>query len=568
MENRLVTNREKRVCGSRLAFAVAACSLLFSASSLSGIIQQTVDFSTSGQPIWGGEPSPEFSAILAETVVGADGFGLNAVTDLGPLGDYGVEATITAGVEVGFQASLRDFQSGEIDVSYPVNVRLELPDEISPGETFTISSTYSVAPTASFESTVEDSKLDLGAAGKLLAELRLRACIIDCFVDSTDPSSPLFFDQEVDLGSFDLITQTKDETTINVPGFSDPVIAGSGIDIDPSQDITIDPVDAALDIAISEVTNISGKIQAADLSQTGSDLVGGLLSGTITDVFTDITVDLDSFFSPPAPPLGLGPFTVSGVTLGADIFDADFITKLIAQQTLAFEGTPTVSLDLGTLGTVSMALGDSVDITVPTDFSGDLQINPTFSLDNTLTNTSTVAAAQQTDISFGRLIAGFPEIQVTPDLPSIVIPGTSGFCLVRNIFNGSCSVFIPGTPAITVFPGADGLSVGPFDFNEAIFEESITDSIIDTTIAGVPISVDSCEAAGNACNALPLLSEDGARTSEVFSDTLSLAFASLTGSAFAVRVSGASSVPVSMPLLLMLLGMLMLGWINRPSRLA
>ena len=552
-----------------LGATLLAGSLLASASALAGVFAQQVNFSTSGQPIWGSAPAPEFSEVLADTLLGANNVGANLVADLGLLGKYGVEATLTAGLRAGFQTTLRDFHIGEIDVDYPVNVEFDLPNKVVPGQSFTISSSFTVDPSAFFETTVDASKLDLGATGALEAELRLRACILTCFVDSTDPASALYFNEDFDLGAFDLITQTKDETIINIdiPGYGKPTIAGPGIDIDPAQDVTIDPLDAAFDIAVSEVTNISGKIQSADLSQVGDELAGNVLSGTITDVFTDITVDLDSFFSPPAPPLGLGPFTVNNVTLGADVFDADLITKLIAQQTLSFQGMPSVSLDLGALGTHVMALGDAVDINVPKSFTGDLTVTPTFFLDNELSNSSIVAAAQETKIAFGRLIANFPEFQVTPDIPPVVIPATSGFCLVPKLFGG-CAVFVPGTPEITVVPGIDGISVGPFGFNDAVFEESITDSIIDTTIGGVPLSVDTCDVAGNACEFLPLLSTDGARSSGLFTDSLSLAFDSLVGQAFAIQLASAPAVPVPGTGLLLLAGVLMLGWSGGAARSA
>jgi hypothetical protein len=541
--------------------------------ALAGTIDTQLGFSAANQPIWSGN-APQSDQVLAETFLGANGFGLpNLVANFGPLGQFGAEANITAGVNVGFLTTLRDFHLGTINVQFPVEVSLSFPTEVAPGQPFSIASSYTVAPGAAFQSSVTDSKLDLGAKAALVAELRMRACIVTCFVDSTDPSSPFHLNENFNLGSFALITQTKDNTVINIdipdlgqgPALSGkPTIPGPGINIDPTQDILANPSDALLDIAIAEVTNVSGKVGVPNLSQTGSFAGGNIVSGTKTDVFTDVAVDLDSFLSPPAPPLGFGPVTIGGVTLGADIFDASLITKLIAQQQLAFEGTPIITLDLGVLGTHTFAAGDTLDLTFPTGVS-ELDVTPTFTLANTLTNRSIVAAAQQTDITFASLEFAFPEITVIPGLPPVVIPGTPGFCLIPGLFGG-CAVFVPGTPAITIFPGTDDVNVGPFGFDDALFEQSITDSIIDTSIGGLPISVGTCDVAPGACNLLPLLSQSGARDAQTFVSQLSLDFGSFTGQSFSIQATAAAPEPG--PLVLVLTGLGVLWWSRRarPAR--
>jgi len=538
---------------------------------LATTLESDLDFSTANQAIWSGG-DPKFDQVLASTILGANGFGIpNLVADFGLLGQFGVEANITAGVDVGFLTTLRDFNVGTVNVNFPVKVTLDFPTEVTPGQTFSISSSYTVSPTASFASSVTDSKLDLGATAALVAELRMRACAGGCFIDSTDPSSPFYLNENIDLGSFALITQTKDSTILNVdiPDFGQgpalsgkPTIAGSGFDINPAQDATINPLDWALDNAIAEVTNVSGKLGVPDLSQTGGLTGLNTLSGTVTDVFTDIAVDLDSFLTPPAPPLGFGPINVGGVVFGADIFDASLITKLIAQQELSFQGTPMITLDLGAMGTHTFAAGETLDLTFPTGMT-QLDITPTYSLDNTFNNRSTVAAAQQTDITFAGLEFAFPKVDVIPGLPPVVIPGTSGFCAVRNPFSGNCVLFVPGTPPITIFPGTDPVSVGPFNFNDAVYKDTITDSIINTSIAGFPLSVGTCDIAPDACNLLPLLSTSGARNSEQFLSSRRLDFDNHTGPGFSIlAATSPGSVPEPETLMLILLGFSLI-WLTR-----
>lgn len=562
---------EQRLSRRRLACFLASIALAASAPGAvnAAVITDTLSFQTSGQPIWGGA-DPVFDEILANLPLGST-IGPSTVQDLGPLGKYGVDANLTAGIDIGLLTRLRNFQVGTVDINYPVNVTLDFPDTVNAGDTFTISSSFAVDPSAGFTSTANSSELDFAAKASLNAGLNLRACIVDCFIDNTDPSSPYYFQRNADIGTLDLITQTKDNTIINVdlPDVGQPAefvgkptIPGSGIDIDPTQDVTVNPVDALVDIAISEATNFSGKITVPDLSQTGGLTGTSTLSGKKTDVFTDVSVDLDSFLSPPLPPLGIGPFTVAGVTFGVDLFDASLVTKLIADQLLEFIGTPKVVLDLGPLGTVEFNLGDSVDITAPTDLAG-IDITPTYVLDNEFSNRTIVAAAQETDITFGGLEFAFPKIEILPGTPDIVIPGTPSFCLVPNPFGG-CAVRVPAVPSITI-PGIDPLDVGPISFDDAIYTETITDSLINANVGGVPISVGVCDVNPGACEALPLLGQDNARNENIFDDKQSFAFPTFSGPTVNIAVAGASQVAIPEPsaLALMVFGLGMIVLVGR-----
>ncbi|RMD64369.1 MAG: PEP-CTERM sorting domain-containing protein [Alphaproteobacteria bacterium] len=563
-------SREKGACAHRASGIVAVIGyagvlVMVPAGAKATMIVDTFDFQVSNQQIWGGA-APVFEETLANLPLGGTIGPGNLVADFGLLGQYGIEAGLTAQVDVGLQSRLRNFHLGSVDINFPVNVELNFPDQVNAGQTFTISSSFSVGPGAGFTTIADQSELDFSADAALSAGLNLRACIVTCFVDNTDPSSPFFFQENVDLGTFDLITQTKDNTIINIdlPDIGQPAafvgkptIPGAGIDIDPTQDLTSGP-DAIIDLAIAETTNISGKITVPDLSQSGGLTSAATLSGKVVDVFTDIAVDLDSMLSPPLPPLGIGPVNISGVTFGADIFDASLVTKLIADQMIEFQGVPKAILDLGPLGIVELVLGESVDVTAPANVS-ELQISPTYVLDNTFSNTTVVAAAQQTDITFGGLQFSFPKITVIPGLPPVVIPGTSGFCLIRNPFTGKCKVFVPGTPPITITSGTDDVNVGPFSFDEAIFEETITDSLINTSIGGVPLSVGVCDVNPNACAFLPLLDEDQARTSGLFEDQQSFAFPTFSGQGGRILVTGPLAVPEPSALALMILGLAMVG---------
>ena len=64
------------------------------------------------------------------------------------------------------------------------------------------------------------------------------------------------------------------------------------------------------------------------------------------------------------------------------------------------------------------------------------------------------------------------------------------------------------------------------------------------------------------------ISTDGARSSGLFTDSLSLAFDSLVGQAFAIQLASAPAVPVPGTGLLLLAGVLMLGWSGGAARSA
>lgn len=510
-------------------FTVAFCTA--SAST----INQFVDFQVSNQPIWGGS-APQFEVVLAEAIF-KQSVGIDQLIEPSlfgaSLGKFGIAGGVTVDVATGMASRLSDFHLGMVNVVFPINVTLNFPDRVNAGETFRISSSYAVAPGATFTSTADQSTLKFGTtASHIAASATAKACIVTCLIDE------MLQIPRLDIPALDLITQTRSATTINIdlPGYGKPTIPGGGIDIDPSQDILVNPVDALLDIAIAETTNISGKITVPHLSQTGGLTAPATLSGKAVDVFADIKVDLDSFLSPPLPPLGFGPFTVGGARLGADIFDASFVAKMVADQALQFLGAPKVIMDLGSLGIVDLLLGGSVDITAPANV-GELQITPTYVLGNAFTNTTIVAAAKRTDITVGSVDFHFPKVTV--------FDGTAQQCVDLGFFD----LCTPGIPPI---------NVGPFDFEESIFgPKSVPDVLIDSLLA---LSTGSCQLQPLACRGLDLLRPRS--NSQMFFDQQSFEFNDFAGRNFAITVD-AAAVPEPPSFWLVMLGLIAIAL---PSR--
>ena len=527
-----------RSFGTASVIALASVLTLVSGSANAVIINQLVDFEISNQQIWAGS-APTFETVLHSEsfnqTLGIDKLESFSLPLVGSLGQYGIQAGVTVDVAAGVASRLSNFHLGTVNVDFPINVTLDFPDQVNAGETFTISSSFAVAPGAGFTSTANQSELSFGTTtAHIAANATAKACFVGCPINETLPIARL------DIPAFDLITQTKDATTINIdlPNLGQPAafvgkptIPGSGIDIAFVPDLGT--VDGIIDFVIAETTNFQGKITVPDLSQTGELTAPATLSGKMTDVFTDIKVDLDSFLSPPAPPLGFGPVAVSGAKAGIDIFDASFVAKMIADQALEFLGSPSVSLDLGTLGTVDLALGGSVDITVPTNVD-QLQITPTYVLDNTFTNTTVVAASKQTEVTVGAIELFFPRTTII------------------------------GETCFGILGCVGPLVIGPFQFEETIFgPETVADVLFDTLLS---VSTDTnCLTNPQFCVGLNLLRPGS--NSKSFQDQQSFAFQAIAGSSIGISVvSGGgdhTAVPEPPALGLIMLGLGMVAALRR-----
>jgi len=506
------------------------------------------NFDVAGQPIWAGA-IPVFDKDLASIPVGPS-IGPDAVVTLAGF-QFGATANFSVGIDIALRSQLRDFQVGTVAVNYPIDVQLTFPTHVDPGETFSISSSYSVAPGAGFTSSANQAKLDLGARLGAFANLTFRACVFDCFVDE----QPINWTQPI--GVRDLITQSNTETTLHVfddinaavsglkslglipPGTPDPLLAnptipGDAIVIDPSNPFSFP--DGTIQFVIGEVTNVSGTVGAPDHVIVGVPDPGGALRGANTDIFADVDVDLDGFLKTGGFVLGFGPVNIGDLTIGADVFDATLNTQLIERMAQEFLPVPVVELDLGSLGTHLLALGESIDLTAPLQ-AGKLDITPTFRLLNTFTNVIDVAAAQATEITVGGLTLSLPPVTVLEGTPDITIPGTPSFCLIPNPFGG-CAVRYPGTSPVTI-PGIPPLEFGGLNFDEAIYRESITDDIFG-------LGVDTCVVAPQVCDTLPLFGQSGARTAERYVSSQSFAFQSFVGETFSISVPEPGTLALSL----------------------
>ena len=555
------------VCNVSMRLAqVSLCAGIFTAAAgpaNAAPVGFDLTFSGSGLPLWGSsDPDPVFAPVLAEVPLGPS-IGPDAVVDVPVFGEFGFAANFSAGINIGLETAVRDFHVGSTDLTYPVDVNLNIPDTIVAGEAFTISSGFSVKPGAGFTAVADQGLLDIGAQTGLFADLTLKACAFGCFIDE----KPL--DVNEPLGTLPLIrqTQTATEFQIDIPGFGKPTIAGPGVDIDPdntddSRSVT-DP-DFLLDFAIAEATNVSGLIRAPKVEVTGA-LSGTRLTGSKTDFFTDVDVNLTGFL-PGSTVANFGPIDLgNGLQFGYDLFSGVLGTQLFGRQDLEFEAVPEITLDLGGLGAHTFLAGDSITLTAPDDI-GTLEIQPSFSLLNTFTNNLVLAATQDFTVTVGELFLKMPEIVIVPPTDPVIVDPPA-FCLIPNPFGG-CIKRVNPRP-FTLVPGTPGVTIDEFLFDERIFQQTFTDQLVQD-LAGIDVA--TCDVT-SACDTLPLFGSEGAKAASLFSSQQSFGFDRFAGSALQVGVVAGTGVAIPVPgtavLLLVALGLCsLLGLAGRRRHIA
>ncbi len=141
-----------------------AMGLMFSVMIMTGSAQATsisqdVTFATAGQNIWGEGSASQFNLDKFY------GLSWNQSMRIGDIyrkwhGDYGAEARATTRGKIGVDVNA-SVSTGSVDVNYPVNITLDLPDPgtVKPGDTYTIYSSFVNLPSANM--TIHPSNVDI-----------------------------------------------------------------------------------------------------------------------------------------------------------------------------------------------------------------------------------------------------------------------------------------------------------------------------------------------------------------------------------------------------------------------
>jgi len=290
------------------------------------------------------------------------------------LGDYGARVDASTNGEVGFQVDLH-FDSGSVDVGYPVGIDLNFPDPntVLPGETFSISSSFTPSTAAAMTTNFPEASLSLDLIFDVYADAHARVCLVDCFVDT------------------DLFPTIDVDETINL------------IDLDSNTgQLELETFGGLVPITV----------QVPDINTTGT-VSGNNIHSSGEDLLLDVDVDLDLILTSALglPPLGAD-LSFGAATIEYEILDILAGYELNVTQEFGFEPTLMGQLDLSTGDSYEFTVGDPVDIVFPASLT-DLEITPTFWLENTFENETGLRIDPNFTLEVLSLLLGL-------DLPDVV----------------------------------------------------------------------------------------------------------------------------------------------------
>jgi len=183
----------KKLLLSLLVF-ISFFTIRFNAYSQTDVVNHHCDFSSGHQNMWG----PSFSAFTINKTIDIFNFPWNSsystgnsgiVTILGQSFGAGIDVG-TSGV-IGSRFSLEGFTTGEVEVVYPVDIKLTKPVDstFNQGETVTIATDYTVASGDSLNTwypSVGTAKLDMYF--QMAAHADLTVCAFGCITIPVIPS--------------------------------------------------------------------------------------------------------------------------------------------------------------------------------------------------------------------------------------------------------------------------------------------------------------------------------------------------------------------------------------------
>jgi hypothetical protein len=379
------------------------------------VIDSSLNFATVNQNLWG----PGTATIVDESITlpPPDGFSgsvslpnledpTSAIADFIGI-DVGAHLSPTVTFDTGLTASFHA-NTGSIDLNYPTQVSLSLPDSVQAGQSFTVSAALPgppqlsqfaalpvsalvgaagtgyenpnlnrfltsvvggalLQPTAGFTTVFPYAEarvnLDLTATGSVASEV----CLVFCIDGPT-----------LDLGSVNLNQQLFELSTLD------------GLRV---LDQSVVPFNQTVPVA----EGVSIAFDSPNISLDGALRTNGTLSDSQAQDFLDFSFNVNQLI-----PL-IGQILQSNIgPVGYDLLSVTPTISLGIQQQITFQPTPMVALQFdapvvdnrtGQLtNLVQFAVGDSVSLT-PTVGGGllsssSLSVKPTFFMDNTIHNTT------------------------------------------------------------------------------------------------------------------------------------------------------------------------------------
>ena len=289
-----------------------------------------LDFSSNGQSIW----SSGAGRFVDQRFLGVD-WNKNGRKSRWGFGVFGS----TKG-KVGLQSDL-EVDGGHVNTSLPIELKLDLPQQVTPGETITVESSFTLKNNAAFQTTNPYVDYDLD----------------------------FLFDVEARAGA---IAFGKDKSIFSLDRNYDRNL------------VSIDSRGANFSVSESQLKGLgSFNLEVPEFEAKGTKIDSDSLSSTNTDTFLDATLDLDGLASAilPIPPLE-GSFNKYRVKANYNIFDLELNSELSVRQEFGVEVdrlTGQLVLENGDI--VNFTVGDDITFTVPEGIGDSLEVDAFVSVD-------------------------------------------------------------------------------------------------------------------------------------------------------------------------------------------
>jgi len=286
---------------------------------------------------------------------------------------FALDARVKAGV---------DINPGTVDVSYPVNINLDLPDEYIPGQKVTGSSSYTTTPGSVISSQFADANARLFMDARAIVDAQIKACAP--IPGKADCKSMLKLDQDLGFsGSLLGISTTAGlySDAVPIPGIFDlPLRLPVGRPTFSNPQVGV----AGYVQGNFPVLNLSGGILPDQTLRANS---ATQILGADIDIDRMLTefAGLPSFEGRQSASFGFNGVNFSG-GINYNFLDFDLFTYINLEQNFLFDPTVQVSL-VGSDGAslTTFNAGDNFEFILPTDVN-TFEVTPVFSIDNIFRN--------------------------------------------------------------------------------------------------------------------------------------------------------------------------------------
>jgi len=415
-------------------------------------------FATSGQSMWSAGTSP-LSGFDQTTRILDVGWNVGDTT-----GDIRSFDTFVAGVQsfggeigafsfgnFGLYQSYSDVSSGDVGVTYPVDITLGIPDPntFRDGQTITIPSSWTLAPGARITSLQPHGTMELTGSAQLRAGAHARVCLFGCL------NFPLF--PSVDFGESDIpiLALGVDE---NGNGF------GQFFGL-PRQTLP-----HTITFIESQITNMSGRIGLPNVDPATTINPDRSLRAFGRDTFFNVSFDVDGLISGKIP-LGFETPNFHGARLKYETVDLAAVLRMFQDQTLTFTPTVLATLTLpqpvqwterdgggntvasGNSATITFTVGNTLALTYPSGLKDPMMIAPVFSIRNTFTSATSTHFRESLELTIGVFELELPSVELFPSITADACHFATVTLDVLDIIpDESCPVTTPAvhSPVISI----------------------------------------------------------------------------------------------------------------------